>query len=109
VGLALWFAYEVPAVASTGQTLGKRMLGIKVMRLESPDPLGFGRSMRRWNRMGLPTVLWPCCGVGFVLQAVDSLFVAIDRPLHQAIHDKAALTVVVVTRKRGPRGRKKQR
>jgi uncharacterized RDD family membrane protein YckC len=99
VGLALWFAYEVPAVAGTGQTLGKRMVGITVMRLESPEPLGFRRSMRRWNRMGLPTLLWPCC-VGFVLQFVDSLFVAIDRPLHQAIHDKAALTVVVNTRSR---------
>jgi len=99
VGLALWFAYEVPAVAGTGQTLGKRMVGITVMRLESPEPLGFRRSMRRWNRMGLPTLLWPCC-VGFVLQFVDNLFVAIDRPLHQAIHDKAALTVVVNTRSR---------
>jgi len=99
VGLALWFAYEVPAVASTGQTLGKRLVGITVMRLESPEPLGFRRSMRRWNRMGLPTLLWPCC-VGFVLQIVDNLFVAIDRPLHQAIHDKAALTVVVNTRSR---------
>jgi uncharacterized RDD family membrane protein YckC len=99
VGLALWFAYEVPAVASTGQTLGKRILGIKVMRLESPDPLGFGRAMRRWNRMGLPTLLWPCCGIGLALQLVDNLFVAIDRPLRQAIHDKAAFTVVVDTRR----------
>lgn len=97
VGLALWFAYEVPAVASTGQTLGKRVLGITVMRLESQEPLGFRRSMRRWNRMGMPVLLWPCCGVGFVLQFVDNLFVAIDRPLQQAIHDKAALTVVVKT------------
>ena len=100
VGVALWFAYEVPAVAGTGQTLGKRMVGITVMRLESPEPVGFRRSMRRWNRMGLPTLLWPCFGVGLLLQFVDSLFVAIDRPLHQAIHDKAALTVVVNTRSR---------
>jgi uncharacterized RDD family membrane protein YckC len=91
---ALWFAYEVPAVANTGQTLGKRLLGIRVIRLDNPQRLGFGRSFRRWNTMGLPTLLW-CCGIGFVVQFIDALFVAIDRPLHQALHDKSALTVVV--------------
>jgi uncharacterized RDD family membrane protein YckC len=99
---ALWFAYEVPAVANTGQTLGKRLLGIRVIRLDNPQRLGFGRSFRRWNTMGLPTLLW-CCGIGFLLQLVDALFVAIDRPLHQALHDKSALTVVVhVGRSPGP-------
>jgi uncharacterized RDD family membrane protein YckC len=91
---ALWFAYEVPAVANTGQTIGKRLLGIRVVRLDTPQRLGFGRSFRRWNTMGLPTLLW-CCGIGFLLQFVDALFVAVDRPLHQALHDKSALTVVV--------------
>ena len=91
---ALWFAYEVPSVANTGQTIGKRLLGIRVVRLDQPQRLGFGRSFRRWNTMGLPTLLW-CCGIGFVLQIVDALFVAFDRPLRQALHDKSALTVVV--------------
>ncbi len=91
---ALWFAYEVPAIANTGQTIGKRLLGIRVIRLDNPQRMGFGRSFRRWNTMGLPTLLW-CCGVGFILQFVDALFVAIDRPLHQALHDKSAFTVVV--------------
>ncbi|MBX6357692.1 MAG: RDD family protein, partial [Micromonosporaceae bacterium] len=94
---ALWFAYEVPAVANTGQTLGKRLLGIRVIRLDNPQRLGFGRSFRRWNTMGLPTLLW-CCGIGFVLQLIDALFVPFDRPLHQALHDKSALTVVVHVR-----------
>ena len=94
VTTAVWFAYEVPASANSGQTLGKRLLGIKVVRLETADQLGFGRSLRRWSRLGLPTLLWYCC-VGFVLQFIDCLFVVIDRPLHQALHDKAAGTVVV--------------
>jgi RDD family protein len=92
---ALWFAYEVPAHAGNGQTVGKRLNRIKVMRLESTEPLGFGRAMRRWNPLGLPTLLWTCFGIGFVLQIVDCLWVAIDRPLHQALHDKSAVTVVV--------------
>ena len=92
---AVWFAYEVPSSANSGQTLGKRLLGIKVVRLESEERLGFGRAFRRWGRLGLPTLLWYCCGVGFLLQIIDCLFVAIDRPLRQALHDKAANTVVV--------------
>lgn len=94
IAAALWFAYEVPAVANTGQTPGKRLLKIKVVRLENDQHLGFGRSFRRWNTMGLPTLLWICL-VGFILQLIDALFVAIDRPLHQALHDKSAHTVVV--------------
>jgi uncharacterized RDD family membrane protein YckC len=66
-----------------------------VVRLESGDRLGFGRSFRRWSRLGLPTLLWYCCGVGLLLQLIDCLFAAIDRPLHQALHDKTAATVVV--------------
>ncbi len=91
---ALWFAYEVPLVANTGQTLGKKLLGIRVVRLDNPQGLGFGRSLRRWNTLGLPTLLW-WCGIGFLLQLVDVIFVPFDRPLHQALHDKSAFTVVV--------------
>jgi uncharacterized RDD family membrane protein YckC len=94
IGIALWFAYEVPAVANTGQTLGKRLVGIKVLRVDADEPVGFRRSIRRWNPMGLPTFLWTC-GVGFVLQAIDAVFVLFDRPLHRALHDKTAGTVVV--------------
>ena len=93
--VAVWFAYEVPASANTGQTLGKRLMGIKVVRLDSAEPLGFGRSFRRWARLGLPTLLWPCYGVGLVLQAIDCFFLVFDRPLRQALHDKVANTVVV--------------
>jgi len=95
VATAVWFAYEVPGSANTGQTLGKRLLGIKVMRIESADRLGFGRAFQRWGRFGLPTLFWWCWGVGFILQALDVLFVLVDRPLRQALHDKAAGTVVV--------------
>jgi uncharacterized RDD family membrane protein YckC len=95
IAAALWFAYEVPALANSGQTLGKRLLGIKVLRLEADSPLGFGRAWRRWNPLGIATLLWTCCGIGFVFQFIDCLFVAIDQPLHQALHDKSAATVVV--------------
>ena len=94
VATALWFAYEVPAIANNGQTLGKRLTGIKVVALDSPEPLGFRRAARRWNTLGMPTLLW-WCYVGFLLQFIDCLFVVIDQPLHQALHDRAVRTVVV--------------
>jgi len=97
IALALWFAYEVPALANTGQTPGKRLLGIKVMRLENPDRLGFGRSFRRWFPMGMAGMLWYCCGAGVILHFVDALFVLIDRPLQLSLHDRYAQTVVVHT------------
>jgi uncharacterized RDD family membrane protein YckC len=95
IATALWFAYEVPSVANTGQTLGKRLLRIKVVRLESTEPLTFGRSFRRWNTMGFPTLLWYCFGIGLLLQLLDALYVVFDRPLHQALHDKSAHTAVI--------------
>ncbi|GAA0738160.1 RDD family protein [Dactylosporangium roseum] len=91
---ALWFAYEVPSIANSGQTVGKRLLKIKVMRLESEEPIGFGRAIRRWNPLGLSVLLWTC-GIGFVLQFLDSLSPVIDWPLRRAFHDRSAGTVVV--------------
>ncbi|WP_326562212.1 RDD family protein [Micromonospora sp. NBC_01796] len=95
IAAALWFAYEVPSVANTGQTFGKRVLRLKVVSLGTDEKLGFGRSARRWNTLGLPTFFWYCCGLGFLLQLVDCAFVLFDRPLRQALHDKRAQTVVV--------------
>ncbi|MEV8514466.1 RDD family protein [Dactylosporangium sp. NPDC051484] len=91
---ALWFAYEVPAIAGSGQTLGKRLLKIKVVGLDSDKPLGFGRAIRRWNPLGLSVLLWTC-GVGFLLQFIDSISPMFDWPLRRAFHDRSAGTVVV--------------
>jgi uncharacterized RDD family membrane protein YckC len=102
VAIALWFAYEVPAIAATGQTLGKRIMRIRVMRFENDEPLGIGRAWRRWNPLGLPVLLWSCCGVGFLLQGADLLVGLLDRPLHQAMHDRHAGTVVVQVPTRQP-------
>ncbi|OJF16130.1 hypothetical protein BG844_00740 [Couchioplanes caeruleus subsp. caeruleus] len=95
VATALWFAYEVPALANSGQTLGKRLLGVKVVKLEDTTAIGFGRAFRRWGRLGMWTPLWYCSGIGFLAQLVVSGSVLFDHQLHQALHDKTAGTVVV--------------
>lgn len=93
---AVWFAYEVPASANSGQTLGKRIFGIKIVRVEADERLGFGRSFRRWFRLAWPTPFWIACyGLPLLLQVIDCLFVVSDRRLHQALHDRIAATLVI--------------
>ncbi|PRY28843.1 RDD family protein [Pseudosporangium ferrugineum] len=95
VATALWFAYEVPAIANSGQTLGKRLMQVRVVKLEETTPIGFGRAFRRWGRLGMWTPFWSCYGIGFLAQLIDSGSVLFDQRLHQALHDKSAGTVVV--------------
>jgi uncharacterized RDD family membrane protein YckC len=99
VAALVWLAYEVPAVARSGQTFGKRAVGIRIVRLDGLTPVGPGRSLRRWNILGVP-LLFPFCCIGPVIQVVDCAWLLFDRPLQQALHDKAAQTVVVLA----PRG-----
>jgi uncharacterized RDD family membrane protein YckC len=95
VATLLWLVYEAPAIAGSGQTLGKRIMRIKVVGLENTEPLGFGRAFGRWARLGLWTPAWGCCGIGLVLQLLDSISPLFDQRLRQAYHDKSASTVVI--------------
>lgn len=91
ISLALWFGYEVVAVARNGQTLGKRLFGIKVVRMDG-SPVDFASAFRRWAILAVPNLLLPC---GIPLQLLDILWCTWDRPLQQCIHDKSARTIVV--------------
>ncbi|SCF35415.1 RDD family protein [Micromonospora mirobrigensis] len=95
IAVALWIAYEVPSMASRGQSFGKRVMNVRAVPVEADQPLGVGRALRRWSTLGLPTLLWFCCGFGLLLQLVDALSPLFDHPLRQALHDKRAQTVVV--------------
>lgn len=98
VAFALWAAYEVPSHINTGQTLGKRVMKIKVVPLGTGPgtPANGGRMFRRWLLTGFFGLLGSgLYGVGYLLLIVDSLWCTWDRPLRQCIHDKYALTAVV--------------
>jgi uncharacterized RDD family membrane protein YckC len=96
IAYALWFAYEVPVTHTRGQTLGKMLLGLRIIPMEGPQRLPFRRCFRRWHWFGLPLLLFVCCGVfGFVIPFIDNLFVATDQFLHLAWHDRTARTFVV--------------
>ncbi len=95
IATALWFAYDVPSMAARGQTFGKRVMRVRALPVEADQPLGFGRATRRWSTLGMPTLLWYCCGFGLLLQFLDAISPLFDQPLRQALHDKRAQTVVV--------------
>jgi uncharacterized RDD family membrane protein YckC len=96
IAYALWFAYEVPVTHTRGQTLGKMILGLRIIPMEGTQRLPFRRCFRRWNWFGLPFLLFFCCGIfGFILPFFDNLFIATDQYLHLAWHDRTARTFVV--------------
>ncbi|MDR7280340.1 RDD family protein [Catenuloplanes atrovinosus] len=91
----VWFAYEVPQIANSGQTVGKRLMGIKAIGLQDGATPGFIRAFRRWNLYGVATLFWSCCGIGLLWQLLDGLSPLFDRHLQRAWHDRVAQTVVV--------------
>lgn len=92
VSVALWLAYEVPALLQRGQTPGKRLLGIRVIGLHMHS-LQPGAALRRWAFMGLPLLFPLACSLLWL--AIDGAWCLKDRPARQCLHDKAARTVVV--------------
>ncbi|MEV0649343.1 RDD family protein [Phytomonospora sp. NPDC050363] len=99
IALLLWFVYEVPMTTYTGQTLGKRMVGIKVVPLYG-QPLKLGWVGLRWSFMALPFMFLAC---GIFLLLADALWCLRDRPYRQCLHDKSpGTTVVLVPATAGP-------
>jgi uncharacterized RDD family membrane protein YckC len=90
VTLLVWGAYEVTLIAQRGQTVGKQVVGIKVLREVDGAIPGWGPAGLRW----LIQV------VGYVLCLLP-LFVVWLSPLfdksgkQQGWHDKVARTVVI--------------
>ncbi len=77
---------EVLPNARWGRTLGKKLVGLRVLDIDSQLPPGFGVSLRRWATR----TLFDLTVVG-LLASAWGLF---DRPWKQGLHDKAARTFV---------------
>ena len=77
--------------SSSGQTIGKKALSIRVISQETGGPIGYGRAFGRNAVRGLPSYL-PF--VGWLWGLLDHLWMLWDRE-NQALHDKAARTLVV--------------
>ncbi|MEV0277176.1 RDD family protein [Streptomyces sp. NPDC050610] len=88
----VYFVYEGLMLTSRGQTVGKRMMKIRVAMLEN-GAIPAGRpGWARAATYSLPEIV-PCCG--FIFWLVNVLWCTWDKPYQQCLHDKAARTVVV--------------
>ena len=88
----VYFVYEGLMLTTRGQTVGKMAMNIRVGMLQNGQ-IPAGRA--GWTRAAvyaLPPIV-PCCGSIFWL--VNVLWLLWDKPYRQALHDKAARTVVV--------------
>ena len=98
-GIALWIMaalalllvallYEAFRVGGTGQTTGRRLLGIRVVKAGTADRLGGGAALLRgllfWIFVLLPVI--NILTLGSVLWG---------RPYHQGLHDKIARAVTI--------------
>jgi uncharacterized RDD family membrane protein YckC len=73
-----------------GRTVGKRVLGLRVRPLAEDRKPRWGEAFLRSGVMGLGYLVG-----GWLFLLLDGLWPLWDKPWQQAIHDKAARTVVV--------------
>ena len=86
VGFAVWCAITVKYVKQDGQTIGKKLVGIKVVRADG-TPATLGRIFWLRNVVNALVCLIPFYGL------LDHLFIFGES--RQCLHDKIADTVVV--------------
>lgn len=83
-GLVVYVLIRAKAEGSTGQTIGKKALGIKTVDATTGQPIGTGRAVGRFFSYIISSFI---CYLGF--------FWALWDPNKQAWHDKIVSTVVV--------------
>ncbi|WP_157250264.1 RDD family protein [Nonomuraea typhae] len=101
VGAVIYFAYEFVMLRSDGQTVGKKVMGLRVV------PAGgnrAGSSLTSDAVVSRAGVLWGPLALSFIpvigfaaylVYLVNVLWQFWDKPLQQCLHDKLAGTVVV--------------
>jgi uncharacterized RDD family membrane protein YckC len=93
VAAVLYIAYDTAMTARSGQTLGKKWLGMRVANLENGSTPSVQTSLVRALVLWVPFAF--CCAcLWTVICGGWSFF---DKPYKQGLHDKAAKTVVVST------------
>ncbi|MFC4036385.1 RDD family protein [Streptomyces polygonati] len=86
VAVAAGLLLEVLPTVKWGRTLGKKLVGLRVLDLEAQLPPGFGASLRRWLTRAVLDLL--------VIGIVGLAWCLVDRPWRQCWHDKAGRTFV---------------
>jgi uncharacterized RDD family membrane protein YckC len=89
-GTVIYAAITIWLVARNGQTIGKKLLGIKVVRTNG-DKAGIGRIF--WLRNVILTVISAIPIIGGIVALVDTLL--IFRESRKCLHDQIADTIVI--------------
>ncbi|MEU8421665.1 RDD family protein [Micromonospora sp. NPDC048835] len=87
--LGLYWLYHVEYLKRGGQTLGKKVMNLRVVPLDPTRTLDRGMAGRRWLVQFLASSLVPGCSYA------DGLWQLWDKPWQQCLHDKFAGTIVV--------------
>ncbi|MFG2134094.1 RDD family protein [Streptomyces sp. NPDC048751] len=91
VAAVLYVAYDTFLISRSGQTLGKKWLGMRVANLDNGSTPSVQTSLVRALVLWLPFA-YCCACVWTIIAGGWSYF---DKPYKQGLHDKAAKTVVV--------------
>jgi len=89
LSFAASYVYYVKMFVKTGQTIGKRVMKIRVVRAVDGGPVDARTARRRW------VVQHVAGAVASYFNLADGLWQLWDQPYRQCLHDKCAETVVV--------------
>ncbi|MET8565581.1 RDD family protein [Streptomyces flaveolus] len=93
IAAVLYIAYDTVMMTRSGQTLGKKWLGLRVANLENGATPSVQTMLIRSLVLWVPFAF--CCAC--IWTAVSGGWSFFDKPYKQGLHDKAAKTVVVST------------
>ncbi|ANS65547.1 hypothetical protein SLINC_3323 [Streptomyces lincolnensis] len=93
VAAVLYIAYDTVMITKSGQTLGKKWLGMRVANLDNGATPSVQSTLIRSAVLWIPFAF--CCAC--IWTAISGGWSYFDKPYKQGLHDKAAKTVVVST------------
>ncbi|MFG2332280.1 RDD family protein [Streptomyces sp. NPDC048604] len=91
--IVAFVAYDTLMHAKAGQTLGKKLMKMRVAMLNDGSTPPMNASLIRAIVLWLPALI--CCACLWPLLLL--ILILVDKPYKQGLHDKAAKTVVVST------------
>lgn len=91
IAAVLYIGYEWWMTRATGQTLGKKWLGLRVAMLDNGAVPTSSAALIRPAVFWLPSLF--CCPCLWII--LIGILLLLDKPYRQGLHDKAAKTVVV--------------
>lgn len=87
--LVLYYVYYVEMMFRSGQTIGKRVMKLRVVPLDPTATLTRAAAAKRYAVEVVAGIIVP------FLPYVDGLWQLWDKPYQQTLHDKAAGTIVI--------------